>query len=615
MSRRRTTAALLAGACVPIFVGVVPMASRAAAAPADLSKVNHIVVIFEENRAFDNIYSGWPGVDGVSRSTVKQIGPDGAPLNCLPVTDVNLSVPPIEAKCTLDVPGGKQVQSGFDNAPFNIDQYIKREDTTCPYANKENEHGIRNGQGLPGGCEADLLHKYYQEQWQIDGGKMDRYAAGSDNAGLTISYHQTADLPIYKYLNSAGAPHHVVADRFFHAAFGGSYLNHQWLIAADTPVWPNAPKSGPDDLHSVVGPDGYPGKSLLHPQTPGTKDSFLTQAANPDGSCTVPAGGPTPPVGTVCGDYPVNTVQPMNWPYKPGTPDARRLPPLTNPTIGDRLSDKGVDWAYYAGGWDNATGNASGTGWTNGTGPKCADAHVDIKAVYPNCPDEWFQYHHQPFNYYARYAPGTPDRAAHLRDSTEFVAATKAGQLKPVSFVKPLGQENEHPGYTNEWKGSDNLVNLVKAVEEGPNAADTMVIVTYDEHGGLWDHVPPPTQPGISDKWGPGTRIPAMVISPLLPNAYAVDHTLHDTTSVMATMEHRFGLQPISSRDAAVADMSSVFDAAPRPLGATGRLKATTGAANESGGGGTDWARAALVAGVIVVVLAIGALAVRARRA
>ena len=69
--------------------------------------------------------------------------------------------------------------------------------------------------------------------------------------------------------------------------------------------------------------------------------------------------------------------------------------------------------------------------------------------MYPNCPDKLFQYHHQPFNYYAAYAPGTAARAAHLRDEQEFIAAA-GGHLKPVSFVKPLGAENEHPGYASE---------------------------------------------------------------------------------------------------------------------------------------------------------------------
>ena len=91
-----------------------------------------------------------------------------------------------------------------------------------------------------------------------------------------------------------------------------------------------------------------------------------------------------------------------------------------------------------------------------------------------------------------------------------------------------------------------------------------MVIVTYDEFGGSWDHVPPPGQGndnGPSDVWGPGTRVPALVIAPHLRNSFVVDSTEHDTTSILATIEHRFGLDPLGTRDAQVADLSSAFDA------------------------------------------------------
>jgi phospholipase C len=93
-----------------------------------------------------------------------------------------------------------------------------------------------------------------------------------------------------------------------------------------------------------------------------------------------------------------------------------------------------------------------------------------------------------------------------------------------------------------------------------------MVIVTYDEFGGQWDHVPPPgqgsTTAGPHDEWGPGTRIPALILSPYLTRPFGVDHTSHDTTSILATIEHRFGLQPLGTRDAAVKDLSSAFIAA-----------------------------------------------------
>src|SRR6185295_4081255 len=201
-------------------------------------------------------------------------------------------------------------------------------------------------------------------------------------------------------------------------------------------------------------------------------------------------------------------------------------------------------------------------------GSTCSVKDSAAGAVFPNCPGKLFQYHHQPFNYFANYAPGTAARAAHLRDEQEFVASANGSRttcaLQPVSLIKPQGAENEHPGYTNVTQGGDHLVSLLKAITGSACAKDTMVIVTYDEFGGQWDHVPPPGQGnnnGPHDQWGPGTRIPALVISPFLRGNFAVDHTQYDTTSILATIEHRYGLPALNTRDGQVNDLSNVFDA------------------------------------------------------
>jgi phospholipase C len=280
----------------------------------------------------------------------------------------------------------------------------------------------------------------------------------------------------------------------------------------------------------------------------------------------VPCTSPRP-AGLACGDWAVNTIQPPYQPYAPGTAPARRLPPQTGATIGDRLSGAGIDWAWYSGGWSNANGDVGAPGWTNGSAGTCADPDTATGAVWPNCPSKLFQYHHQPLNYFASFAPGTTARARHLRDEAEFeslaAGSRRSCRLKPVSIIKPVGAENEHPGYASEHTGSDHLVDLLRAVDTSACARDTMVIVTYDEFGGQWDHVPPPgqgaTTPGPHDEMGPGTRIPALTIAPRLHGRSSVDHASHDTTSIMATIEHRFGLDPVSPRDAAVQDMATVF--------------------------------------------------------
>ena len=533
-----------------------------------LGKVQHIVVIYDENHSFDNLYGGWEGVNGVAAASPQrtiQVGQGGAPYACLAQNDLNLTSPPLPVTCT-DNSTSPTISSDFPNAPFTIDKFIPATATTCPVPGVFAPNGMLNGTGLPGGCTRDLVHRFYQEQYQLNGGAQNRYVTGSDAVGLTMGLYDTRALPIYAYLHHDGHPDYAIADNFFQGAFGGSFLNHQWLIAAKDPVWPDALNDGSaNDPHSVVDSNGMPNNYLLYKSPAGTtvKDLALTASCHPG-----PGRGPTP-VGVLCGDFAVNTIQPFYQPYSPGTALAKRLPPQTAPTIGSRLSSKGVDWAWYAGGWSNANGDVNASGWTNGqSAAKCSDPNVATNAVWPNCPDNLFQFHHQPFNYYAAYAPGTEARMQHLRDEAEFMSLAQSSKsqcgLKPVSFVKPLGEENEHPGYASEAVGDSHLVKLLKAIEEGHCAKDTMVVVTYDEFGGQWDHVSPPGTGGKSgphDANGPGTRVPALILAQHLRGDFVVDPSSHDTTSILATIEHRFGLQALGSRDATVRDLATVFGA------------------------------------------------------
>jgi phospholipase C len=124
-----------------------------------------------------------------------------------------------------------------------------------------------------------------------------------------------------------------------------------------------------------------------------------------------------------------------------------------------------------------------------------------------------------------------------------------------VSFVKPVGIDNEHPSYTDVLTGEAHVLGLIDALRAGPSWNDTAIIVTYDENGGFWDHVAPPK----ADRWGPGTRVPTLVISPFARTGF-VDHTVYETTSILALIEHRWGLAPLSARDAAAADLTAAFD-------------------------------------------------------
>jgi phospholipase C len=299
-----------------------------------------------------------------------------------------------------------------------------------------------------------------------------------------MGHYTTANLPL-----AAEAARYTLCDNFFHAAFGGSFLNHIWLIAAASPVFPNAPSNVVAQLDASG--------NLVH-------DGFVT----PDG-------------------YDVNTSFSVNQPHPSTTPANQLVPNQTLPTIGDRLSERRISWAWYSGGF---------------------------AAALAGTPDPLFQFHHQPFVYFANYANGTRAKAEHLKDETDFVAAVKSHTLPAVSFIKPIGIDNEHPGYTDVLTGENHTEELIQLIRTSKYWKNTAIIITYDEHGGFWDHVPPP----VVDRWGPGSRVPTLVISPFARRGY-IDHHYYDTTSILALIEHRYDLRPLSTRDARADDMRAAF--------------------------------------------------------
>jgi phospholipase C len=353
----------------------------------------------------------------------------------------------------------------------------------------------------------DLWHRFYENQMQIDGGKNDKFVAFADSGGLVMGHYDGSKLPLWKL-----AQKYTLADNFFMGHFGGSFSNHFELVCACAPYYPNADLSPAKNMISVVEPDGVTLK--LADNSPGSALEGIPKFVN--------SSNLSPDF------YAINTMQPpyqpsANKPSPEGDPrfadpeKASTLPPQHEITIGDLLSLKDVSWAWYAGAWQAALDGKGG------------------KPV-PN-----FQFHHQPFNYFARYAPGTKAREEHIRDGgmngVEFIKDIDAGKLPQVTFYKPQGNLNEHAGYADVMDGDRHIADVVAHLEKSPQWPHMLVIVTYDENGGFWDHVAPPK----ADRWGPGTRIPAIFISPYARKGY-VDHTQYDTTSILRFITRRFQL-------------------------------------------------------------------------
>ena len=170
-----------------------------------MDRVDHIVVIYQENHSFDNLWGRWEGVRGLRSADAahtRQVKQDGTLFKCLPQDDVNLTAPdPLSDQCQDTNPtDGSTFHSHFfnerrtsnDGNPFQVDTYIPATAKTCPDPSTFGPaNGVRDPNGLPGGCTRDLVHRYYQEQYQLDGGKQDRYTTGSDALGLTQGYYGT----------------------------------------------------------------------------------------------------------------------------------------------------------------------------------------------------------------------------------------------------------------------------------------------------------------------------------------------------------------------------------------------------------------------------------------
>ncbi|WP_295173837.1 acid phosphatase [Variovorax sp. SCN45] len=500
-----------------------------------LDQITNVVVIYAENRGFDNLYGLYPGANGIPgvnpTSSTKTPEPqkdfDGSTLPALPpvwsgVTAPGQTTTIIEAK-TVGMPN-KMFQiddpAGFYNTGTVIDQSV---------------------------ISRDLIHRFYNNQMQINGGKNDKFAAYSDAGGLSMGYYDGSKMKLWKV-----AQNFTLADNFFMGAFGGSFLNHQYLVCACAPLYPNADAANSPANKSISAIDTDANGNFVR----------LTPAAN--ASTSVLNAAPSylkdstlTPKDAAGNFYAVNTMQP---PYQPSSvapagadtklfanpANASTLPPQTQATIGDLLTAKGLSWAWYAGAWNDTTAIAT-------SGNRTFPPAVPPAAQTPN-----FQFHHQPFNYYAAFDPvAHPDaRAAHLKDfDNDFLKDVAAGTLPAVSFYKPQGNLNQHAGYASVADGDAHIADVLAKLQASPQWKNMLVVVTYDENGGFYDHATVPK----GDRWGPGTRIPALIVSPYAKKGF-VDKTQYDTASTLRFITHRWSLPPLQGlvdRDTALVKNGS----------------------------------------------------------
>ena len=169
--------------------------------------IDTVVVIYAENHSFDNMYGLFPGAEGIAQATAAQklqLDHDGKPLKELVVFGHDGKPDPKYPR--------------MPNAPFRIDAPpVSRPPNTIVHS---------------------PIHAFYQNQEQINGGQNNLFAAMSNVGGWVMGHYDGSQFRMWKW-----AQEYTLADHFFMASYGGSYLNHQWLICACTPKFDDAPQA------------------------------------------------------------------------------------------------------------------------------------------------------------------------------------------------------------------------------------------------------------------------------------------------------------------------------------------------------------------------------------
>jgi len=382
-----------------------------------VSKIEHVVIIVQENHTFDSYFGRWCT----------------APAGAIPPCTAGPSC--CEAAPLVDASG---------HAPGMLDD-------------------AANGAHDPD-------HSHDCEASEMNGGAMDRYAAGAScSDARNVAIAPAATVATYQQYATDGA----LADRYFQPEIGSSSANDMYFAVA--------------------------------------KHVFTDNEWKPDtngAGCTLPSTRTT----------------------------------LTGETtIADLLIANGKSFAFYAQGYHDMV-----------AATLCPSPPSDCPLHLPTTPCD-YDPSDVPFEYYAQFA----DNMTYMKDLDDLLV----DPLPNVAFVKGLGYKNEHPGYgTTISAGEAQVASIVSKIQASPYASSTLILVTWDEGGGLWDHVAPPA---AVDAQPYGTRVPLLAIGPFVRHG-AVSHQVLEHSSVVRFLEWNFlgATGQLGARDALVHNLGSLLDPA-----------------------------------------------------
>jgi phospholipase C len=525
-ARRRLTrvGALLGAATLATAGGAVPASAASGghghSGAHTATPIRHVVVIYDENVSFDHYFATYPkaaNTDGTTFTAARHT----------PKAD-NL------------------LNSGLLTKNPNL------------YAPKR----LASSQAMT----CDQNHSYDPEQYAADGGKADKYVENTEvnkctglfgEPGLVMDYYDGNTVTgLWNY-----AQQYALNDRSFSSVYGPSTPGALNLISGQT--------------HGVISVD--PASGTENPKQTTTPDPYTVLSPDAKGVGTV-INDPDPAYDD-CSD-------------KDHT-STNALAAMQGKNIGDKLNAKGVSWGWFQGGfrpstaWDGKSGDYA----------KCAGTtHTNVGGAAV----EDYSPHHSPFEYYKstsnphHLAPksvaeiGHNGRANHNYDLTDFDAALKADNLPAVSFLKAAEYQDGHAGYSDPTDEQDFLVKEINALQQSPEWKSTAVVVAYDDSDGWYDHVTskvlngskdsalgsngkaldsaacqsgPAAKGGYTDRCGPGTRQPLLVISPY-SKVNQVDHTATEQASITKFIEDNWHTGRIgdASFDQPSGTLTHMFD-------------------------------------------------------
>jgi phospholipase C len=444
---------------------------RTAAAATGIHKIRHVVVIMQENRSFDSYFGTYPGADGIPMR-------NGVPTVCNPS--------PEEHRCVR---------------PFRED----RKDSSA---------------GGP--------HSHSAAVADIDGGKMDGFVAAAEGSpqrargSRVMGYHTARSIPNYW----SYARHFVLNDHMFSSQSSWSLPEHLYMVSE----W-SGTCSRPGDQTSCTGdaPDDPPDRSARMNVVGECGTAELT------GTCRrmLQRLGSQHPRRLhallfrncqLSRSYVAYNDSYSPRAYRRCTAAVRHAglrPALERPLVAAAAQLRPPDYA-----WTDLTYllHRAQVSWRyyvmTGTEPDCRDdgavtcpAHLQD----PKTPGIW-----NPLPYFDTVR--ADGELANIQSLAAFYRAARRGTLPAVSWISPSGPVSEHPPRSIR-RGQAYVTGLINSIMRGPDWRSTAIFLSWDEWGGLYDHVPPPTSGGAQY----GVRVPGLVISPYAKRGY-VDHQVlsHD---------------------------------------------------------------------------------------